>query len=233
MTLRTSGKGSQYRYYTCCTAARQGKTGRKGQRVPTDVLDEKVVSCIEELLVQLDHLESLLEGVLERREAQTEKLKGRIVELRRQAADTEAKLTRLYEAIENGLADLDDSNLKGRIAELKRIRDAARADADRAEARGDDNAIRITPEILRACAAEARRRMRSKDGGFRRHHIQSLVQRVEVGAEEIRIKGSRPTLLQTLIASGGSRGVETAENDVRSFNPKWLPEQDSTLRPID
>lgn len=41
-------------------------------------------------------------------------------ELRKQAADAEAKLTRLYEAIENGLAEMDDSNLKGRIVEFVR-----------------------------------------------------------------------------------------------------------------
>jgi site-specific DNA recombinase len=54
---------------------------------------------------------------------------------------------RLYEAIENGLAELNDPNLKGRIVELKRIRDAARADAERAEAR-DSKGAEITPETL-------------------------------------------------------------------------------------
>jgi site-specific DNA recombinase len=52
-------------------------------------------------------------------------LRRRIVELRRQAADAEAKLTRVHKAIENGLVEMDDPNLKGRIVELKRIRDAA------------------------------------------------------------------------------------------------------------
>jgi hypothetical protein len=54
------------------------------------------------------------------------KQKDRAEELKRQAGDAEAKLTRLCQTIENGLAELDDSNLKGRITELKRIRDAAR-----------------------------------------------------------------------------------------------------------
>ena len=35
MTLRT-GKGGQYRYYTCSTKARQGETGCKGRTVPMD-----------------------------------------------------------------------------------------------------------------------------------------------------------------------------------------------------
>ena len=233
MTLRTSGKGNQYRYYTCCTTARQGKTGCKGRTIPMDVLDDKVVGCLEELLLEKGHLEKLLAGVLERREAHADNLKDRIVALRKQAADAEAKLTRLYEAIENGLAELDDSNLKGRIAELKRMRDSARADADRAEDRGEGKTNQITPELLEAFASEARRQIRTKDGSFRRLHVQTLVQRVEVGADEIRIKGSKPTLLQTLVASGGNRRVETAGIGFRSFNPKWLPGPDSNRRPVD
>jgi site-specific DNA recombinase len=134
---------------------------------------------------------------------------------------------------ENGLAELDDSNLKGRITEPKRIRDAARADADRAEGQGNEPDAQISPEALSRFAGEARRKIRAKGGGFRRYHLQMLVQRIEVGTDEIRIKGSRAKLLKTLVASGGSGGVELATNGVRSFVPNWLPEQDSNLRPID
>ena len=38
--------------------------------------------------------------------------KGRLADLKKQAGDAEAKLTRLYEAIESGLAALYDANLK-------------------------------------------------------------------------------------------------------------------------
>lgn len=153
---------------------------------------------------------------MKRREEHAERQKDRVVELKKQAADAEAKLTRLYEAIENGLAELNDANLKGRIAELRRIRDAARADAERAEAR-EGRSAEITPDVLSRFADEARRKIRAQDGGFRRHHLQALVQRVEVGTDEIRIKGSRTQLLRTLVASGGKRGVETAAHGVRSF----------------
>ena len=198
-----------------------------------DELDTIVVSHLEERLLAPERLEELLAGLLKRREEHAEHLKGRIAELRKQAADAEAKLTRLYEAIENGLAEMDDSNLKGRIVELKRIRDAARADADRAENRGEGDDNRVTPELLRRFGVEARKKIRDREGGFRRHHLQALVQRVEVGADEIRIGGSKPRLLQTLVASGGNYGVETAAHGVRSFVPNWLPGLDSNQRPTD
>lgn len=117
------------------------------------------------------------------------------------------------------------------IGDLKRIRDAARADADRAENRGEGEDSRVTPELLRRFGGEARKKIRDREGGFRRHHLQALVQRVEAGADEILFRGSKPRLLQTLVASGGDYGVETAAHGVRSFVPNWLPGPDSNQRP--
>jgi len=71
-------------------------------------------------------------------------------------ADAKAKLTRLYEAIVNGPTDLDDANLKGRIAELRRIRDAARATRGRPR----------SPDLLSRFADEARRRIKAQDDSF-------------------------------------------------------------------
>jgi hypothetical protein len=52
------------------------------------------------------------------------------------SAKTDAKRKRLYDAIENGVADLSAPMLKDRVAELKAIRDQARADAERARQAG-------------------------------------------------------------------------------------------------
>ena len=91
----------------------------------------------------------------------------------------------------------------------------------------------ITPEALSSFAREARLRIRAKDGSFRRHHLHTLVQRVEVGTGEIRTKGSKMRLLQTLVASGGKSGVETSAAGVRSFVPNWLPDLDSNQGQFD
>jgi site-specific DNA recombinase len=236
MTLRTGGKGEGYRYYTCCTKARQGKTGCKGRTIPTDRLDAIVIEHIENRLLAPDRVVELLNGVLERRTKQAEDYRESIARLRRQAADADAKLTRLYDAIENGLADAGDENLKGRLKELRTVRDAARSDADRAEARAGDRSSEITEDAIRRFAGEAKRRMRTADGGYRRHHLQALAQRIEVGDATIRITGTKSKLLRVL--AGGEAGpphlgaghssrsaglvVETTANEVRTFVPNWL-----------
>ncbi len=230
MTLRTSGKADHYRYYTCCTKARQGRHGAcKGRTVPMAQLDDIVVAHLEERLLNPDRLADLLAGVLDRRKADGDRQRERVTTLKRQAADADAKLTRLYTAIENGVADLQDENLKGRLAELKMIRDAARADVERAEGKGSDRPIEITPDIIRRFAGAARRQLRTEAGGYRRHHVQAIAQRIEVGKNEVRILGSKPRLLHALAAADPI--VKSAANGVRSFVPGWLPGQNDNDRP--
>ena len=107
MTLRT-GKSGRYRYYTCCTKARQGETGCPGRTVPMEKLNNLVAEYIEQRLLQPKRLEQLLSHVLDRRTERAERRKSHIAELRKRATEADAKLRRLYDAIENGVADISD-----------------------------------------------------------------------------------------------------------------------------
>ena len=46
--------------------------------------------------------------------------------------------------------------------------------------------------------------MRTADGGYRRHHLQALAQRIEVADATIRISGTKSKLLRVL--AGGEVG---------------------------
>jgi site-specific DNA recombinase len=217
MMLRT-GKCGRYRYCTCSTKARQGETGCKGRTVPMEKLDTIVADHIEHRLLQPSRLEKILSSVLDRREDRAERQATHIAELRKRASEADAKLKRLYDAIENGVTDLSDLMLKDRIAELKAIRDQARADTERAEGAIDRLAPTITTQSIKAFARTARKRMRTEGGGYRRDHLRALAQRVEVGAQELRIMGSKSELLRTLVAASSAK---TAGFGVPSSVPKW------------
>ena len=81
----------------------------------------------------------------------------------------------------------------------------------------------VTPDQIARFAAVARRRMRGKDGGFRRDHLRALAQRVEVAEREVRIMGSRNELLRVLAAANG---VGTAADGVRTYVPEWRSGRD-------
>src|SRR5450631_2043324 len=174
MTLRT-GKSGRYRYYTCSTKARQGETGCKGRTVPMEKLDKLVADHVEHRLLQPNRLEKILSSVLGRREERAERQTVHIAELRKRATEADAKLKRLYDAIENGVTDLSDLMLKDRIAELKAIRDQARADTERAEGATERQGPTISPQSIKAFARTARKRMRTEAGGYRRDYLRTLV----------------------------------------------------------
>ena len=138
------------------------------------------------------------------------------------------RLKRLYDAIETGVADLDDPALKERIAGLKAIRDQAQADADRAQAMAESAGQQaITPAMVQKFARTARERIRIDGGGYRREHLRALAQRVEVADKEVRIMGSKGDLLRTLAAASG---VKSATPGVRSSVLKWRRGRDSNPR---
>lgn len=209
MTIRT-GKGGRYRYYACSTRARQGPTGCAGMAVPMEKLDDFVASHLEDRLLQPDRLETILAAVLDRRQARSERQREHIAELNRRAAESELRLKRLYDAIEAGVADIDDPALRDRIDGLKAIRDQARADAERAHAMVKHSGNQpVTPQMLSKFAHAARQRIRLEGGGYRRDHLRALAQRVEVSEGEVRIIGSKSRLLQTLVANGSANAVPT------------------------
>ena len=223
MTLRT-GKGGRYRYYTCSTKARQGETGCAGRTVPMHKLDTLVADHIERRLLQPARLEHILSSVLDRRKERAERRTSHIAELRKRTAEADAKLKRLYDAIENGIADVCDPTLKERVTELRAIRDQARADAERAEGALDRLGPGITPQALKTFATQARKRMRTASGGYRRDHLRALAQRIEVDAKEVRIMGSKSALLRTLVVGSSAK---TASFGVPSSVPKWRALRDS------
>ena len=227
MTIRT-GKSGRYRYYACSIKARQGETGCKGRSIPMDKLDDMVVNHIEDRLLDPARLEKLLGSILGRREDQAERRREHIASLQRQATESESRLKRLYDAIEAGVADLDDPALKERIAGLKVLRDQARADADRAQAMLESPGhSALSPAMIEGFARRARERIRGHEGGYRRDHLRALAQRVEVADDAIRIMGSKTELLKTLIAG---QGRQSAAIGVPRGGLKWRRGWDSNPR---
>ena len=229
MTLRT-GKGSTgalYRYYTCSTKARQGKTGCKGRTIPMDKLDDLVASHMEERLLQPKRLKTILANLLDGREDRAERRRQHLAELHKRITETDQRLGRLYDAIEGGMVDKDDTVLKDRIAGLKAIRDQAMADAERTQTTLDSaGSESISLDMIDDFSRTAREGLRLESGGYRRDHLRAFAQRVEVADDEVHIMGSKSELLRALVAASS---VESAAFGVRSSVLKWRTRHDSNV----
>ena len=226
MTLRT-GKSGRYRYYSCSTAGRQGKVGCPGRSIPMDFLDGLVIDHLERRLLTSERLAELLGRILQRYDASL----GDVRENRRKAltrtAEAETKLSRLYAAIESGVADPADPTLRERIDIHKKERDAAKSEADRLLSIQNQPRGEFDAGSFERFATTMRENLRNPEVEFRRAYLRLFTDRIEVDQEEIRIFGKTNKLFKA--ASAGTTG--TGWNSVPSFVPDWRPRRDSNSRP--
>ncbi len=136
----------------------------------------------------------------------------------------------MYQASENGIAEISDPSLKDKIAELTATRDQAQADIARLQATSSKNKPAVTAPAIKQLTRAARAKIKSKDTGFRRDYIRALAGRIDItSGKYVRITASRASLLQTLSAASGR---ETAVPGVTSFIPKWRTRHDSNVWPL-
>ncbi len=120
-----------------------------------DKLGTSVAELLETRLVGQERVEGIFESLLARRKSRAAQAQIHVTDLNRPASEAVQRLARLYEAIETGIADLDDLNLKDRVAHIKTLRDETRAEMSCAEA-GKLNATTITPRMIEKFSIAAR-----------------------------------------------------------------------------
>ena len=125
-----------------------------------------------------------------------------IAELRKSAAEAAAKLKRLHDAIENGIADVSDPLLEERVTELKSVRDQARA--ERAAGALDRAGPSIAPQVSKP--SPGGRQVDANRGGQLPSPPSPRARRAGRG-RRIRDSdhGSKGPLLRTLVAASNCR----------------------------
>jgi DNA invertase Pin-like site-specific DNA recombinase len=120
-----SGKDGRYRYYACPSHASDGPASCGQVRVRMEVVDAAVIDFLETQLLCPPLLTELMADLIDHTDQGAKQHRRRELDLRKRMETAELRLARLYAAVEAGVLDADDPQLKDRIAELKRRRDKA------------------------------------------------------------------------------------------------------------
>ena len=225
MTLRTgtSRSGEVYRYYSCNSFIKKGRTACQGRSMRMDRLDILVTQHMADRLLEPERLTVLLTSLAGQQAEKAAALDRRLAALAREAEEADERLRRLYKLIEDGRDEADDI-LRARIAELKLVREKAQAALERARstARGVED---ISPLVIERFTRTMREKLTTGEIPFRKAYLGSLVDRIEVDDGEVRIVGRKEVLEKAVLAS------RQCQAGVHSFVPKWRSRQGSNLRP--
>jgi DNA invertase Pin-like site-specific DNA recombinase len=227
MTLRagTSRSGEVYRYYSCSSFLKKGRTACQGRSMRMDRLDLLVTQHMADRLLEPERLITLLSSLAGRRAEKAAAVDRRLTALAREAEETEERLRRLYKIVEDGREQVDDI-LRVRIADLRLAREKALGALERV--RSATRAVEdISPIVIERFTRTMREKLSTGNVSFRKAYLGSLIDRIEVDDGEVRIVGRKEVLEQAVLAS------RQGQAGVHSFVPKWRPRQDLNLRPPD
>ncbi len=210
-----------YTYYSCAGCHQKGKSVCKGRHIPTAKLDQLVLDNVKDKLLTPERLAFILEALLERSAAKDAAVTERRRSLEAQVAQAKDKLARLYRAIEEGVVEIDD-DLKARIAALKDERDIAMATLERINqhAAATHN---LSPDRIEAFADLMRQKLDHGDVQARRGYLQSVISKIEVDDDRIRITGDKAALADVIA------GRATDAANVSSLVRKWRTRHDSNV----
>ncbi len=216
MTLRTGTSKSKkvHSYYSCSTKGRQGATGCSGRSIRMATLDTLVTDHLVAELLQPDRLRATLASLWALRTERVVEVDGRRAALRSELKAAEEKLRRLYRLVEEGEDEPDDL-LKERLSALRVERDLAKAALGRIR-ETSSGPSEIDPELIERFGQLLRANVTSGEIPFRKAWLQAIVDRIEVGADVIRILGDRGNL-ETALTEAGSSAVPGVRSSVR----KW------------
>lgn len=221
MTMRT-GKHNRYRYYTCARRAQKSVRACDAGALPMDPLDRRVTSALAERVFEPSRLKALLVDHLTRAQGSEADRRHRVGQLKGQLTEVEGAHKRLVDAIERGLLDLTDPDVKPRIEALRARRILLQDDIARASSAHAPGATALTPEKLSRLSTEMTRMLHDGPAELRKAYLRLFIDKVVVSRDEIRLSGPTAALAQAAIAQPGENPSE-----VLTFVREWRPRRDS------
>ncbi len=222
MTLAT-GKGGRYKYYKCTSRQNKGNHVCTSGNLPMEKTDQQVLNQLADKVFAPERVQNMMVELRKRIKTSKDTQQEHINNLNRQLKQTEERQHRLYEAIETGVIDLDET-LQRRAQQLKSAREALLI-----ELAGVRRAHSLPIDQLKASQVEAfaktlKAKLLAKDGALAKSYLSLLVDEIIVRDGAATMKGSYRALAYAAaigeIKVGHLKQVPTSISD-------WCARRDS------
>lgn len=213
-TTGTSRRGTLYTYYKCLNATKKGKFVCEGITIPRPKAEALVTDALADKLLQPDRVLSILEMIAAKRQSRQASVNQRIADLQIEAATAEKALQNFYKGIAAGAIDPTEPTLAEMLKDLTKKRDSANAARDRALA-NSSTPVTFDAAVVAEFTAELRKRITNGDTAARKLWITSIVDKIEVTREKIRVIGRNDNFER------GLKNKTSTHAPVRSSVQEW------------
>ena len=227
MTLAT-GKGGRYKYYKCTNRKNKGNHACTSGNLPMEKTNQRVLNQLAEKIFAPERVQNMMVELRKRIKNSKDSQQEHINNLNRQLKQTEDRQHRLYEAIETGVIDLDET-LQRRAQQLKSAREALLI-----ELAGVRRAHSLPIDQLKASQVDAfaktlKAKLLAKDSVLAKSYLNLLVDEITVKEGAATMKGS----YRALVNASSSGEIKVGHlKQVPTSIPDWCARRESNPRPL-
>lgn len=223
-----AAKSSRFFYYACHNRVRRGLAACHAKLVSRDKLEQAVVARIKERVLTDENLSQLVRLVNEEINGDRDKVSDQLLEKDTQIAVLNARLDKLYAALETGKFDMDD--LAPRVKELRAQIEALKTARIGLELQQAEKALSCSDADIRRYAGDMRSVLENGSLFERKTFLRQWVKRVTLdrpgggtieyvlpfgpGKEKDRLEtegGPSPDAVLSLTKAGGANGIRTRD----------------------
>lgn len=214
--VMATGKSGQYRYYKCTARLKRGNAACKSGNLPMDRLDNHILDAFRQQVYSPEHLKDVIADLRkDTAKSGDAEQKKKLKQLEAKLHDTEQALSRLYEAIEKGLIELD-AELKDRMQAHKRTKETVLAEIAAVKRQAQSPLQTITPQKIQATANIMSKRM-VMASPYAKAYLKASVREIMIKDEVVTLKGDSSALASLVAANGQIEGL----NQVPRFREDW------------
>lgn len=185
MILRT-GKSGRYRYYTCGSQARKGKSECSGQSVPVVELDGLVTDIAAEFSTEPVRSEPLLRALAKVQAEKDYETQARKDALLREKKAADEAVDRLFRMVEVGAVNVDDADFRPRFDRVRNEQSIIKAKLDRLVEKQFSLSSPSGEQVLEF-AKLLRQMISGGSTSFRKSYLNALIQEVIVDSGTVEI----------------------------------------------
>ena len=220
MVLQTA-KSGQYRYYKCSSRISKGNTACQGRSYPMEKLDNLVLNSFKTKIFTTDYIRDIIDGVRNLANRLGDSTKQQRKTLEAELKEIDQAETKLFEAIEKGVLELDD-RLKTRVQQHKTRRLAITEELDNLRRQNQLPLQNLTPQKIETVSRILNKRF-SSSTPFSRAYLKATLKEIRVSNGFLKLRGEHKALAHLVAANGQ---IEPAGSVLGSI-PGWRPLRDS------
>ena len=195
-----TGKSGRYRYYKCTNRMSRGNAACKSGNKPLEKLDNLVLDALRQRVYTPEYLQDIISR-LRKQAAKGSDQKQKLKQLEKDLTATEQSLTRLYEAVEQGVMRADD-HLKARLDQHRVKREGLLAELATAKRQEQSPLQTITPQKIKATANIINQRL-ADASPYAKAYLKATVNEISIEGDIVSLSGDSQAMAK-LIANNAA-----------------------------